>query len=123
MKEKPTKLRDIEGEQLSAVSFVQDYVEFHFDGPVLRAFTHPSAFTQEGSFRFPEAGSRDALCSFVQDTVQSVEIQENSHISLRFSNGRKIDIPIHEEGCTLPEAFTFQVEPYNPEVLEVWNME
>ncbi len=31
----------IVGEQLCAVSFVQDYVEFHFDGPVIRALAAP----------------------------------------------------------------------------------
>jgi hypothetical protein len=29
------------GEPLSAVAFVRDYVEFHFDGPVLRAISNP----------------------------------------------------------------------------------
>ena len=41
------------GEQLSAVSFVQDYVEFHFDGPVLRALTNPIGTTPEAVVQFP----------------------------------------------------------------------
>jgi len=28
------------GEQLSAVTFVQDYVQLHFDGPRLTVFSH-----------------------------------------------------------------------------------
>ena len=29
------------GEEVNAVSFVMDYVEFHFNGPVLRAIADP----------------------------------------------------------------------------------
>jgi hypothetical protein len=34
-------LQVIVGAQLSAVTFVQDYVQLHFDGPRLTAFSHP----------------------------------------------------------------------------------
>lgn len=34
-------LRHLVGLEVSAVSFVRDYVELHFDGPVLRAVSDP----------------------------------------------------------------------------------
>ena len=33
------ELLAIEGEQLSAVTFVQDYVQLHFDGPTITAMS------------------------------------------------------------------------------------
>jgi hypothetical protein len=122
MSDTSTRLRDIVGEQLSAVSFVQDYVEFHFDGPVLRVYTQPRIVTVGGEFRFPETGSRDALCSAIADIVQDIEIREHDRIVLHFATNRKITVPIVEEGYAFPEAFTFQTEPYNSP-LEVWNSE
>jgi hypothetical protein len=120
MNEPPTRLPEIIGEQLSAVSFVQDYVEFHFDGPVLRVYTRPTISAPEGEFRFPEAGSRDALCTAIRDLVCGVDIQEHSHITLHLSSGRKITVAIRDDGSPGPEAFTFQTEPCNSTVFEVW---
>ena len=39
----PHGLESLIGEQLSAVTFVMDYVQFQFDGAVLTAFTGPEA--------------------------------------------------------------------------------
>jgi hypothetical protein len=123
METRPTRLREIIGAQLSAVSFVQDYVEFHFDGPVLRVFTRPAIATVDGKRRFPDAGSRDALCTAIRDIVREVEIREHEEIILHFASGRSIMVPIREDGFNLPEAFTFQTEPFHSKVLEVWNAE
>lgn len=37
------------GEELNVVSFVMDYVEFHFNGPVLRALTKPTVEVGRGA--------------------------------------------------------------------------
>jgi len=117
-----TQIIEIIGEQLSAVSFVIDYVEFHFDGPVLRVFTNPTISTTEGQFRFPDAGSRDALCTAIQDIVRDVEIHEHDQVILNFVSGRKITVPIQQDGYTMGEAFTFQMQLCDSP-LEVWNAE
>jgi len=52
-------VESLAGEELSAVSFVRDYVEFHFDGPVLRALTNPRVEIDGETISFPEPGSRD----------------------------------------------------------------
>ena len=41
----------IEGEQLSALTFVQDCVELHFDGPRITAITWPLAVRFVGAIR------------------------------------------------------------------------
>ena len=53
------------GEEFNAVAFVMDYVEFDFNGPILRALSPPRLEHEGGIFTFPEPGSRDALCSLI----------------------------------------------------------
>ena len=59
-------LRRLVGGDLDTVSFVRDYVEFRVDYNVLRALTPPQIRLPDGqSHRFPDAGSRDALCALI----------------------------------------------------------
>ena len=53
------------GEPLSAVSFVMDYVELHFNGSYLRCLVPPVVEQGGRVARFPEPGSRDALCALI----------------------------------------------------------
>lgn len=59
------RLRDIVGQEVSAISFVRDYVEILFDGPILRLLSDPIITLGAAEYRFPSNGSRDALCSFI----------------------------------------------------------
>jgi hypothetical protein len=52
---------DLAGSELSGVCFVRDYVEFRFDGPVLRSLASPVAVVDGVRFESPDAGSTDAL--------------------------------------------------------------
>lgn len=61
------------GCELSAVCFVRNYVEFHFDGPVLRCLAPPVVRSQGWTFEFPEEGSRDVLCGLIGQTVEQAE--------------------------------------------------
>jgi hypothetical protein len=67
-------LDDLVGEEISAIAFVRDYVELHFDGPILRALSDPIIRTDGRDFVFPESGSRDALCSLIGLPVRSVSL-------------------------------------------------
>ena len=62
------------GLELSAVAFVRDYVEFHFDGPILRALSSPLIRTEGHESQFPDPGSRDALCTLIGQSVASVQV-------------------------------------------------
>jgi len=53
-----SRASEIIGQPLSGVAFVQDYVELHFDGKILRTLANPSIAGDRGRFAFPEAGSR-----------------------------------------------------------------
>jgi hypothetical protein len=111
-------IESLEGEELNGVAFVMDYVEFHFNGPVLRALTNP-VFQGTQRVEFPDAGSRDALCSLIGSTVESVEVREEDAIRLTFTDGRMLIVPLDEESRVGPEAATFQTGRKNSP-LDVW---
>src|SRR6478672_3817477 len=87
-----------------------DYVEFHFNGPVLRAISHPTVKTPSGRYQFPYAGSRDALCSLITREVVSVALVEAVRISLALTGGFELAIPLDEASRRCPEAAHFQSE-------------
>jgi hypothetical protein len=98
------EIASLKGEELNVVSFVMDYIEFHFNGPVLRVLTDPSVETPKGRFVFPSAGSRDALCSLIGKEVLNVTAQEEKSVVLEFEGGSKISIPIDEKSYKCAEA-------------------
>jgi hypothetical protein len=109
----------IEGEQLSAVAFVQDYVELHFDGPVIRALTNPIVYSGGSQFAFPGPGSRDALCQFIGHLVTKVEVQDGVSLSCHFQGGGSIVVPLDDASYRCAEAMHFQESPTG--ALQVWN--
>jgi hypothetical protein len=107
------------GEVLNAVSFVMDYVEFHFNGPVLRSFTNPVVEVNDSRTIFPEAGAQDALCSLIGAEVAGVEVKDDSFIRLAFTDGRRLTFPLNDASRIGPEAATFQGELIKSP-LDVW---
>jgi hypothetical protein len=106
------------GEQLNAICFVMDYVEFHFNGPILRALSKPVVERAAERHIFPAVGSRDALCSLIGDEVVSVDVREEDAIELRFSSEQVLRIPLDARNRTGPEAAHFL--PAAREPLQVW---
>lgn len=86
------ELGDLIGAEISSVCFVRDYVELHFDGPILRSLASPVIVADAGRFEFPTAGSRDALCALIGLTVEGADDEPES-LSLRLSDGSRFVIP------------------------------
>lgn len=108
------------GEELSEVAFVRDYVEFHFDGPVLRALSDPLVRTQGRQYAFPDPGSRDALCSLISQVVESVQVVWDEHrpddqerIEITMTTGSTVIVPLYSEDRDGPEFAHFL--PCNPD--------
>jgi hypothetical protein len=92
------------GEKLNTLAFVMDYVEFMFNGPVLRALASPSVQSGEMRFRFPEPGSRDALCSLIGSKVLAITITEGERIEVVVDTGQTLTIPLDDESRVGREA-------------------
>ena len=96
------------GEQLNAVTFVMDYVQFHFNGPLLTALSNPIVELRSVRTSFPSPGSRDALCSLIEQEVESVEARKDVHIRLEFRSGHVLIVPLDDRSYVGPEAATFR---------------
>jgi hypothetical protein len=112
------KILSLIGEPLSGVAFVQDYVEFHFDGKILRSLTAPWVDFAGVAHPFPEAGSRDALCSLIGSVAEGLREEDNVEIEVQFSGGAKLHIPLAERHRVGPEAAHFVPGLNQP--MDVW---
>jgi len=98
----------LEQEELGSICFVRNYVEFRFDGPIIRSFVGPIIETDGNRLRFPEDGSRDALCDFIGRTL--IEAREtSSELTLRFDEGM-IRVPLKADPGDPVEAAHFVPE-------------
>jgi hypothetical protein len=100
-------LEGLVGEQLSAVVFVQDYVQLQFDGQTITAFTPVSVIRGSRMSTFPAAGSRDDLCSVIGTKVVSQSVVAGDALTLEFQGGVIIRVPLDEASRTGPEAMNF----------------
>lgn len=85
---------------LDSVSFVRDYVEVHIACNVVRCMTGPIVRTGDGDFRFPEPGSRDALCGLIDSAVTQVHVTRDE-IELDMDSGQALVLPLDEKSRTL----------------------
>ena len=106
------------GETISAVCFVQDYVELHFNGPILRCLTPPLIFAGNTKKRFGDPGSRDLLCSLIGSEVKEVAVEDDIAITLILDAGNIISVPLDEASRESYEAAHFLREINGP--LLVW---
>jgi hypothetical protein len=97
------------GSQLVAVTFVKDYLQLVLEGPQASHSHHLNLYNpsrvQAGdtSFRWGEAGYRDALCACI-DAHVSRAASEAEQIVLEFSNGTIFTISLRAEDFDGPEA-------------------
>lgn len=84
-----------------------DYVEFHFNGPGLRALTNPIVEVSGNRYRFPEPGSRDGLCELIGRTVTAVHQDDDVALTLELTGGARLTIPLDDASYIGPEAMHF----------------
>lgn len=109
---------DLIGEDISAVCFVCDYVEFHFNGATLRSLSNPMILIDGETFHFPERGSRDALCKVIGSRVRTLNLTENRSLILITTSGCEVTIPLNFASLRGPEAMNFLPSVGGP--VQVW---
>lgn len=97
---------DLRGLELAGVAFVRDYVEFLFDGPIVRCYAPPEVVTNGKSVRFPEEGSRDALCGLIGGEVVAVSVGDHS-LSIELHGNRQVRVDFSLEWDAGREAAEF----------------
>lgn len=115
-----SELSVLVGMELSAVSFVRDYVELHFDGPVLRALSNPIVEIHGVSVQFPNQDSRDMLCLLIGREVAAVR---ETWDSLEVAFGADaVRIPLDVESPSAEAAHFVPVLDGDPDVanMMIW---
>lgn len=88
------------GRQLSAVTFVMDYFQFHFDDNRLTVYSLPTATTGESVI----PNFRDRLCAFIGRDVTFAEEVLGVALNIDFGTFGRISIPLDEESRVTVEA-------------------
>jgi hypothetical protein len=113
---------DLQGLQLAGVAFVRDYVELLFDGPILRCYAPPEVVLGGRCVRFPEDGSRDALCELIGADVAAVRLGEDS-LSIELGGNRQVRVEFTsawEMGRDAAEFVPLLDGSLSPEQKVVW---
>jgi hypothetical protein len=101
-------LQEIVGNQLSAITFVMDYVQLAFDGPLITAYTWPTIQVGDRNLRRGELSYRDELCGRIAIHVAAVRVR-NEAIDIAFADGSAIRISFSADDLSegSPEAAEF----------------
>jgi hypothetical protein len=91
------------GREMDAVCLVRDYVEFHLDGPVVRALTPPRGRFGEWGWRFPERDALGVMRFYIGKVVTGIDFDEEVRLLLEFGADH-ILIPLDQDARTGPEA-------------------
>ena len=100
-------LTSIDGQELSAVEFVQDYLQLRFEGPLLTLFVWPELFREEGSYAYGEPEYRNHLCALLSEGVTAATLEENEAIEIEFQSGVIVRASLREEDLDSPVAGEF----------------
>jgi hypothetical protein len=101
------ELLAIEGEQLSAVTFVQDYVQLHFDGPTITAVTRPVVVAGDSSLDFGAPGYRDGLCGLIGRIVGRAYVRPADRLQIDFADRASLIVSLKPEAYRAGEAVIF----------------
>jgi hypothetical protein len=93
------------GREVSAVCFVRDYVELHFDGPIVRAISNPlgSWMARHRGWRYPEGDSATAMLNFIGRVVDGFTLIPDEYAQLSFGEDA-FTIPLTDAERRGPEA-------------------
>jgi hypothetical protein len=102
-------LQDLQGRQLGAVVFVQDYLQLQFDGSTLTITTWPVVH-RDGEAAYGEPGYRDALCGCIAKVVEVADVVERDRFRIVFDDGSKLIISLKDADRVDPEAVRLNQE-------------
>ncbi len=94
----------LEGQELTAVEFVADYLRLRFDGPMLTLYAWPHVLLADFSVAFGEPEYRNALCAQIGEMVATAKLEELDSLTVEFESGTVLAISLREEDVDGPEA-------------------
>ena len=103
-------LSAVEGQELTAVEFVSDYVRLRFDGPLLTLYAWPHVLLSDFSIAFGEPEYRNALCAQIGEQVAKASLEEFEAMTIEFESGTVIALSLREEDLDGPEAGSYSAD-------------
>ena len=97
----------LEGQELTAVEFVADYLRLRFDGPLLTLYAWPHVLLADFSIAFGEPEYRNALCAQIGEMVAKAAVEEFESLTVEFESGTVIALSLREEDLDGPEAGSY----------------
>ena len=94
----------IEGEELKAVEFVEDYLQLRFGEPLLKLYDWPHVLLTDFSVGYGEPEYRNALCAQIGETVAKAMLEEDDALTIEFGNGVVLGLSLREEDRDTPES-------------------
>ena len=85
-------LSELSGQECDQVWFVRDYVQIWFSNLGLTCMAPPTIRIGDRTHRFPEPGSRDALCLSIGCRVDSATVDARDRVEVRFTNGALLTV-------------------------------
>ncbi|WP_396274138.1 hypothetical protein [Hyphomonas sp.] len=85
-------IRSVEGEELSGVCFVRDYIEFHFDGPVVRLMGKVMIHRNGVTLTHESSRFKNWICEIIGKSVEHLDADSANKLLILFSNGDKIEL-------------------------------
>lgn len=95
------------GRALDQACYVEDYVDFWFEGAILRALTTPEVDLPRGSSHAPDKSESSPIQSLIGASVAGVVIRERQECVVTFTNGARLRIPLDASARVGPEAMHF----------------
>jgi hypothetical protein len=100
----------MEGQELSAVEFVGDYLRLRFDGPMLTLYAWPHLLFEEFSLAFGEPEYRNGLCAQIGEVVAKASLEEMDALTVELESGAVIALSLREEDLSGPEAGSYSAD-------------
>lgn len=97
----------LEGQELTAVEFVADYLRLRFDGPMLTLYAWPHVLLADFSVAFGEPEYRNALCAQIGEMVSTAKLEELDSLTVELESGTVIALSLREEDLDGPEAGSY----------------
>ncbi len=102
-------LQTLAGEHLTAVEFVEDFLQLRFGEALLVLYVWPDVADADAiSVAFGQPGYRDALCSTISEAVTEANLDDGRSLTIEFENGTVFALSLRPEDLDTPEVGSFQ---------------
>lgn len=92
--ENAPSIPDLSGRKLMSIRFFSDRIELDFGGVTVQSTESPVIVSGLQRYRYPDSGSRDALCGLIGASVEATRAVSGEKIEIRFSADRQLIIPL-----------------------------